>query len=279
MQTAKEAREARRKRILERGSDRLAYITGDASKHQSVKVSPISPPQGASSIAAPHEESVGDPRESVSVSQPSFTAQSSAECLDTTPVFTSSSRSLAEPTYTAPVFASTSSDSSLTRPVGVKVGKKSRTTLVKNIVHSIEASEGLRALAAAVVAVFIVLQTILSCCGHPWGNALVIFLPRWPISLVFLTDCTVVIGTYILHSHHKSSQKRLGVTESEGPDGSLDVFSKALDVMGNFEDLFNIGLLCKKAAGALSLDCSVYVVTLVCGFSVSQYAFSCCTDF
>lgn len=305
MQTAKEAREARRKRILERGSDRLAYITGDSSKHQSLKASPVSSPQEASSIAdAPHTadgyrrsfeshdakpegfelsdhvtESVGDFQEPVSGLQPPDSALLSSEPSDTTPVLASSIRSFAEPTNTVPVVASTSSDCSQRRPVGVKVGKKSSTTYVKNVVYSIKASEGLRALAAAVLAVFVVSQTILSCCGHPWGNTLAVLLPRWPIGIVFLTDISLVIGAYIIHSHSKSLQKGLGSTESEELDGSLDKISQALDVVGRFEDLLNIGLLCKKAAGAISLDCSIYVVTLVCGFSLSQYTFSCCKDF
>lgn len=304
MQTAKEAREARRKRILERGSDRLAYITGDVSKHQSLKASPISYPQETSFIAeAPRRdgyrssfesqdakpesfelsddviESVGDFQEPVSGLQPSYSAPLSDEPSDTTPMLASSSRSFEEPTNTAPLVASTSSDSSQRRPIGDNVSKKSSTAYVKNVVYSIEASEGLRALAAAVVAVFVVSQTLLSCCGHPWGNTLSVLLPRWPIGLVLLTDLSLVIGAYITHSYSKSLQKGLGSTESEGLDGNLDKISQALDVVGHFEGLLNFGLLCKKAAGAISLDCSIYIVTLVCGFSLSQYAFSCCKDF
>lgn len=296
MQTAKEAREARRKRILERGSDRLAYITGDTSKQQSIRSSPIFPAQEASSVAdSPNTggstrtfesegatpessddviERVGNSQGSpVSGLQPSYLAGLSAEPSETTAVPASSSRSFIETTTTVPVVASTSSQR---RSVW---GQKSCTTYVKNVVYSIDASEGLRALAAAVAAVFVVSQTMLSCCGHPWGNVLAVVLPRWPIGLVFLTELTSIIGAYIIHTHSKSPQGGLGSTESEVLDGSVDKISQALHVVGRFEDLLDIGSLCKKAAGAISLDCSIYVVTLVCGFSVRQYVFSCCKGF
>lgn len=305
MQTAKDAREARRKRILARGSDRLAYITGDLSKQHSLRASSISSSQEADPLAGPlqtdgdrssfeshdakpgnlglsdleteHNENFQEP---VSCSQPFDSAKFTAVPSDTTtPVLTSRSRHSAEHINGVPTVPSPSSESSQRRTPGVKEGKKPGLLYVKDIIYSIKASESLRALAAAVVAVFVVSQMVLSCCGHPWGDALAVLLPRWPIGLVFSTDLFLIIGAYLIHSTGKSSQTGLGSMESTEPYGKLDQISQALDVVGRFEDLLNIGLLCKKAAGAISLDCSIYVVTIVCGFSVSQYAFSCCRDF
>ncbi|MCO5601327.1 hypothetical protein L7F22_055446 [Adiantum nelumboides] len=281
MQTVGEAREARRKRILERGSDRLAYITGDASKQHSLKASPVSPTRDASSFADQitaeesgrgfnYSRTAEDFQQFVSDSQPS---QTSSELLDMMPASALSNRFLEGPMATASTTASSSS------PQARKATKKCYTTYVKNIVQSIEASEGLQALAAALVAVFVVMESVLSCCGHPWGQTLAVFVPRWPLGLVFVTDLTIVIGAYIFHSSQsKTPQKGLdnSFSQSEGLDESFDKISKALDVVGQFEDLLNLGLLCKKAAGAITLDCSIYVVTLVCGFSVCDYITSCC---
>ncbi|KAI5064638.1 hypothetical protein GOP47_0021308 [Adiantum capillus-veneris] len=281
MQTAKEAREARRKRILERGSDRLAYITGDTSKQHSLNASPTPPPQGAFSVAAEttaeefgsgfhYSQNVQDFQQHVPDSQP---VRTSSEPSGMMPAPLLSSRFLEEPMDTASTIASSSSDLPLAR----KEAKKCHTKYVKNIVHSIEKSENLRALAAALVAVYVVMERVLSCCGHSWGQTLAVLLPRWPLALVFVTELTIFIGAYFFYSQNKSSSKALDISlsQSEGLDDSFDKVSKALDVVGQFEDLLHLGLFCKKAAGAITLDCSIYAVTLVCGFSVCNYMFSC----
>lgn len=285
MQTAKEAREARRKRILERGSDRLAYITGDTSKQHAVKVSPIPSPQGGSSFTVQStaadigssfddNQTVEDFQERVSGPPP---AQASAsEPSPTMQPLALSSRVSEEPRVTPSPIAPTSSDLLPTR----KATKKLHTTYVTSIVRSIEASEVFRASTAAFVAVLVVMQSVLLCCGHPWGDMLAIFLPRWPLILVCITDLTLVVGAFTFHSQNRNSQKTLGgSSSSEGLDGSFDKISKALDVVGQFEDLLNLGLLFKKAAGAITLDCSIYAVTLVCGFSMCDYMFSCCRGY
>lgn len=281
MQTAKEAREARRKRILERGSDRLAYITGDTKHSIKPDLSTYSPPETSTispnqdgiervledqdvqpegfELPARFTERAGDIQEISSTALPSITTLSTTQLSDT-----------------SQAFAAVSSNSS-TRTDGVNARKKLHSAHVRNLVQSIDASEGIRALMAVIVAIAIVLQTLLSCCGSHWGSALSVWLPHWPISLVFLTDFSMV-GAFIIRLHHNYPRKEMSTNESQGLHGSFDKFSKALDVVEHFEDLFNIGMLFKKAAGAISLDCSIYAVTLVCGLSLGQYWLSCCGD-
>ncbi|KAH7441017.1 hypothetical protein KP509_03G021400 [Ceratopteris richardii] len=292
MPTDKELREARRQRILARGSDRLAYITGDKSKQNSPRASPVLAPHEVSSFST--QTSAEESRSASAVARivevtrsgsdegrmvqelnqheanlklPEVSEETSGEVIST-----SDRQSVKEPivrTSLAPVMSNELSQA-------VKPPKRTDTVYVRIIIESIEASESLRASMAAIVAILVALQSVLSHCGHSWGNVIAILLPLWPLCLVCITDLVLVTGAYILHTQKKLLKRDLYISSANDLDGSFGKFSKALEVVGQLNDVLSIGLLLKKVVAAIFLDCSIYVVALICSFSVCDYTFSFC---
>lgn len=342
MQSAKDAREARRRRILDRGADRLAYITGELKNSPlPVKHSPSSAkdpnssehhqedfkrgaaaesfenealkengaddihsteafekrewkekgagdikPMEAFEKGALTENGAGDSKPIEAIEKGSLT-ENGADAFQPFEVFEKGALELNPPLpqnvaddippfditaiSTGMRHASTSLRSNVPsmKADGISRGEN-RWSVVRGIIQTIDASEGLRALVALSLAVIIVSQSLLSSCGNPWGCLMHTWLPRWPLSLIFLTDFTIVLGVFFLFSSRKQIHNKLLEVDSD-----FGSFSRALDVVQKFQDFIGIGMLCKKAVSAVSLDCSIYVLVLVCGLSLGKYGFSC----
>ena len=128
---------------------------------------------------------------------------------------------------------------------------------------------------AMLIAIVVAIQNVLFSCGNPWGSILSIWLLSWPISLILLTDVWVIIVALISRSQLEYKQEETMNSVYEEGDGAVNKFSKAISALGHFQEMLNVGLLLKQAANAVSLDCSIYVVVLICSLNLGQHAFSC----
>lgn len=227
----KEAREARRRKILERGSDRLAFITGE------IKSVPPTPPSsqsrdcpapvrtgdtGLNSLSSAEPRSADCP-EGVSdlVGMPVISnLQPEVLALDT------NARKLPSPTLEPTINPSLSTHKNDGITEGMLAGSsvsvaKPGFSLV-NLGHSIDSTQVARVMFALSFALLLVFHWALRECEHPWGDYLNTWIPPWPIATVIVTDITVVIAALLLGFVKVSSSQR---KEEKGAGrGGLAVF-------------------------------------------------------
>ncbi|CAE6163576.1 unnamed protein product [Arabidopsis arenosa] len=274
------SREARRRKILERGSDRLAFITGQ------INGAPPPPPpsDSTSSLSQSHLQSSPDtipPRDQILKAQEiAFTShqenisdtamldnadhiihQSRAELLQPqrhTETLSAASASYPRDTTIHPSLTT----SSVQNPSVVDLGASQAFIPVvsfvnaitpKHIGAAIDASEYARMFTALAIA----LVVILSHLGFSSLGNIVSFRP---VFLLLLTDATIVLGRVLL-SHHGDSSSASGTVMSE--QGMMDQVGNALEMV----------MMMKKIMDALLMDFSLYAVILICGLLVTQSIF------
>lgn len=233
------SREARRKRILERGSDRLALITG--------RVDPVSPP----SLDLPQAES----QEVNDVPGNEF----SRRLVNNESVRSASipARNNLEPQLHAPDLgirgesqpASIPPSSAVDEPAPLQ-RHLSATFTAKKIRSSITASKDTRILTSIAIALLVILShlriPLLS------RNIITSIVAAMPVYLVLLTDVTIVIARIL--------------REEVNPKKTADTTQVAEGLGANLET----GLLAYKAITAAFMDCSVYIVVVICGLCLVQ---------
>ncbi|CAL9227747.1 unnamed protein product [Arabidopsis halleri] len=277
------SREARRRKILERGSDRLAFITGQING-----VPPPPPPSDSPSSLSPShlqtDQSSPDtilPRDQILKAQEiAFTSHqeniSDAEMLDNVDHIIHQSRAeslqpqrhaetLAEASGSDPRDATiqpSPTTSSVQNPSVVNLGASQAFIPVvsfvnaitpKHIGAAIDASEYARMFTALAIA----LVVILSHLGFSSLGNIVSFRP---VFLLLLTDATIVLGRVLL-SHHGDSSSASGTVMSG--QGMMDQVGNALEMV----------MMMKKIMDALLMDFSLYAVILICGLLVTQNIF------
>ncbi|CAH8274569.1 unnamed protein product [Arabidopsis lyrata] len=273
------SREARRRKILERGSDRLAFITGQINGAH-----PPPPSDSTSSLSQSHLQSSPDPippRDQILKAQEiAFTSHqeniSDAEMLDNVDRIIHQSRAeslqpqrhaetLAEASGSDPrdaTIQASPTTSSVQNPSVVNLGASQAFIPVvsfvnaitpKHIGAAIDASEYARMFTALAIA----LVVILSHLGFSSLGNIVSFRP---VFLLLLTDATIVLGRVLL-SHHGDSSSASGTVMSE--QGMMDQVGNALEMV----------MMMKKIMDALLMDFSLYAVILICGLLVTQSIF------
>ncbi|CAN7108660.1 unnamed protein product [Brassica rapa subsp. narinosa] len=280
---ASNSREARRRKILERGSDRLAFITGQINN---VPPPPSSDPTSLSQSHLPTDESSSDtvtPREQILTDrETAFTSHqeniSDASIFNTVDhtIHQSRAESLQPRKYTETMGEASASNprdttlqpspatSSTQTPSVVDLASSQAFTPLVNFVNTItprhigaaiDASEYARMFSSLVIALLV----ILSHLGFSSLGSSIVSLR--PVLLLLLTDATIVLGRVLL-THHgapSSASRR----ENSG-QGIADQVGNALETV----------MMIKKIMDAISMDFSLYAVILICGLLFTQSIFA-----
>lgn len=136
----------------------------------------------------------------------------------------------------------------------------STTFTAKKISSSISSSEDTRILSSMAIALLVILShlriPLLS------SNIITTVVAAMPVYLVLLTDVTIVIARLLREKQviPKKMVDRTQVAESK------DVHGWAEGLGANLET----GLVVYKAITAAIMDCSVYIVVVICGLSLVQ---------
>ncbi|MFS7988036.1 hypothetical protein Hanom_Chr11g01029811 [Helianthus anomalus] len=253
--TARDAAAARRRRIAEKGADRLALITG---RVQSISSSPPLPPsvvQPEPSSTPPCPTSVSDQlpisvfwmyentdqlsnKETAGndvVSNFRSVTDNSETITETSAQTSSKPETLAEQT---PLISTTSNESK--NPVSQTQTRHHKTFSPKQLRPAITASENIRIICSITFALLV----ILADAGFPILACMKSVILFRPLLLLLVTNVTIVAAHFLLQKvEHRST----------GDAGFADHIGMALEW----------GLLVKTGSSALFMDCSVYSVVLI----------------
>ncbi|XVE53697.1 hypothetical protein DITRI_Ditri03aG0023400 [Diplodiscus trichospermus] len=286
---ATSTRESRRRKILERGSDRLAFITA-----QIQNLPPHSRDQTDSLPPPPLVHRQQDP-------PPNFSSQAAASASarekTSSPVLLKRDASFeADQSHTSAYnggigegsithrggtnietskdHASDASGEANSLPVSLddqnsfvstsRVVQHSETRArkqnlftPKQISYAIDASEKTRLLCSVIVAVLVVLSHLgFPLLGNRFLGSIISFRP---LHFILLTNVTLVI-TRLVFDHRGSSQR---ASREENKATSTDDYNLAEQLSKTLE----VGLVTKKVIDAVFMDCSVYAIIVICGLS------------
>ncbi|KVH99873.1 uncharacterized protein LOC112520280 [Cynara cardunculus var. scolymus] len=262
---------ARRRRIAERGSERLALITG---RVQSISSSPLTPPvaQPHHSSTAPCPPSISRNSDQVPTSDENTVSPLNTETAgddvenDVQPVMPKC-ETITE-TYPQPSFTPSNTQSfstTLTEPnPPISTSNKSQKsesqtrlheTLTPNRIRpAITASQDIRKICSVITALLV----LFSYAGFPiLGSDIIknLVLSR-PLILLLLTNITIVAAPLLLEKVKQKERRGSAIGET----GFASNLGTALEW----------GMLMKTGTSALFMDCSVYSVVVICGISFLQ---------
>ncbi|CAN6477147.1 unnamed protein product [Victoria cruziana] len=280
------SRDARRRRIVDRGTDRLAFITGQISSLPATSPPPPPPPPTPKTCEAIRPSSPRPPRPPASI--PTIPIEETI-----TPVPAPSRPTIAqrleeqegsefwlrrgdilvdqdndEADKLEDISSTLDSDDNvqpLHPPIRYPRGPTATVypTAIhlpsvfsaKQIVSSISATENVRATCAVVAALLVIIAS-----SHE--TSLIAAIIRWfmpfPLYMFLLTDITIVLG------HAFSNRSETGVRE--GRTVGADEYGFA----GQLEKALDVGWVAYNAISGLFMDSSVYAVLMVCGLSLVQ---------
>ncbi|KAG6542813.1 hypothetical protein Mapa_015717 [Marchantia paleacea] len=295
MQSAQEAREARRRKILARGADRLAYITGElpstpspttssSSSFAAAEAPTSSARSGDAALIRLVDSGSSVQRDGDAASDPEYDIKSSTRVLkdvreqlaalelqDREPVQRVNLVPVSQLTISKP-----SERTSLTRAdqnhdakgseARVRVAVKKSLLSWEGFGRSISATENIRALWALGLALLLIAQSFLSC-NDDLGSFLSSWTPPWPVALVVVTDISLVFGALLL-GYVKPSRPRGDADNDIGLN--QEKMMQALNMATRLEFVLQVGLISMKSLQALFVDCSIYIVVLISGVSLAQ---------
>ncbi|KAJ0251929.1 Transmembrane protein [Hirschfeldia incana] len=280
---ASNSREARRRKILERGSDRLAFITGQIN-NVPPPPSPSSDPTSLSqSQLRTDDDTVPPPDQIRTDRETAFTShqenifsdasmvdnadhtihQSRAEPLQPRKYAeTSVEVSASDPRDTTPQPSHETSTTQTSSVVDLSASQAftplvsfANTITPKQIGAAIDTSEYARMFSSLVIALLVILS-------HLGFSSLASIVSFRPVFLLLLTDATIVLGRVLL-SHHGSPSSASSRRENSG-QGIADQVGNALETV----------MMIKKIMNAISMDFSLYAVILICGLLFTQNIFA-----
>ncbi|KAM7459410.1 hypothetical protein LguiA_036404 [Lonicera macranthoides] len=278
-------RDARRKRLTERGTDRLALITGR------IQTLPSPTPETAhhshTASCPPHLYDNLDPTPfSISSSSSSvFVPSETKDCIPPLPKHDSGiddSKSQEGPfmrsrTQVSRAYASDSDDKVPSFPFSSSVQNPSSVSTVvpeqkleqpasckiftpSQIIYAIAVSEKTRICFSLLAAILVVLSYI----GFPIVSSFVVksVLLLRPLSLVLMTNITIVLAHILLEKWSGPDRVEREVS-GEGSDGGSDL----ADQVGM---ALESGFVLQNIASAVFTDSSVFAVVVICGLSLAQ---------
>ncbi|CAG7898350.1 hypothetical protein BRARA_H01298 [Brassica rapa] len=278
---ASNSREARRRKILERGSDRLAFITGQingvppppppSSDPTSLSQSPLRTSDSSPETIPPRDQIPTDGETAFTSHQENISEASMLANMD--PIIHQSRADSLKYTETL-AEASSSSVPRDTRvqpspatPSVVDLGaSQAFTPLVsfvnaitpKHVGAAIDASEYARMFSSLVIALLVVLSHL---GFSSLGSSIVSFRP---VFLLLLTDATIVLGRVLLSHHGDPSSASRRENSVMNGQGIADQVGNALEMV----------MMMKKIMNAVSMDFSLYAVFLICGLLFTQNIFA-----
>ncbi|GFP94479.1 hypothetical protein PHJA_001592300 [Phtheirospermum japonicum] len=259
------SREARRRRIIERGADRLALITGQ------IQSLPPEPVQFRSGACPPVQTPAGNLRDFFDdVAQHEIIASNPDQESVPRHIFDETKEPLLENIEKRKIVSlgveeektqiaeeQSEISSSMQNPAQVhQIEHTLRDSFTPGQISSaISASETIRMCCSVAAAVLV----ILSYVGFPilGGRIFRSVLISEPFYMLLLTNISIVVGRLVLG--HQGAGRTSSVAKFGG-NGLVDQMGKALE----------LGLLLQKISGAMFIDFGVYAIVLVCGLSLVQ---------
>uniref|UniRef100_M4FG63 Uncharacterized protein n=1 Tax=Brassica campestris TaxID=3711 RepID=M4FG63_BRACM len=274
---ASNSREARRRKILERGSDRLAFITGHingvpppppppSSDPSSLSQSPLRTSDSSPETIPPRDQIPTDGETAFTshqenISEASMLAnmdpiihQSRADSLKYTETLAeASSASRVQPSPATPSVVDLGASLAFTPLVSFV-----NTITPKHVGAAVDASEYARMFSSLVIALLVVLSHL---GFSSLGSSIVSFRP---VFLLLLTDATIVLGRVLLSHHGDPPSASRRETSVMNGQGIADRVGNALEMV----------MMMKKIMNAVSMDFSLYAVFLICGLLFTQNIFA-----
>ncbi|CAH1442141.1 unnamed protein product [Lactuca virosa] len=249
---------ARRRRIAERGAERLALITGRAQS-TSLSSSPLPPSvvESHHSSTAPCPPSIPrNPDQFPLLDEHNDSPSITKPAIDDVQITKTSVEASSSPIKTQ----SFPNPTTITeQPPSISTSNKSKSktnlgqTLTPNRLRpAITSSQNTRTYCSIIAALLV----LLSYAGFPilGNNSIKYIILSRPLVLLLLTNITLVVAPVLLEKVNR-----------EGHRGSLT------GEVGGFGDQLGMalewGMLMKSGLSALFIDCSIYSVVLVCGMS------------
>ncbi|XP_009345249.2 uncharacterized protein LOC103937059 [Pyrus x bretschneideri] len=280
------SREARRRKIMERGADRLALITGriqtlpsssscSAPPHPATHSEDTDPPSQRSippdQIPKTHvldhipvfTPEIEEKRSSSStVQNESPTSQTKTPVPDQIPVFTPEIEEIRSSSSTVQDESPPSTVQNELPPSSLSF-EKPRLFTASRISSAIEASERTRIYISMAVALLVVFAHF----GFPLlGSKMVKTLLGFrPVYLVLVTNVTLVLARIFDSGPQRLSRVLAGFGDCQNLSGTEYEWAERLGMA------LGIGLKGKKVLDALFMDCAVYAIIVVCGLSFAQH--------
>ncbi|XP_027347647.1 uncharacterized protein LOC113859030 [Abrus precatorius] len=226
----------RRRRILEQGSDRLAFITG--------RIQTPPPPLPDPHPNTPFPSTVEDSLSTSQNPQP-YPSDVSNRKIQAPPFATENEISSVPTSEPEPV------PEPQPEPEPVQILPESKPFILpSDITGAINASKVTRLCCSVVMAVLVLSSYLrFSFFDTNFVKSVVGFRPLY---LVLLTNLTVVVATIV-------SRKQRGFgRRTRNTNSSDSQLARALE----------LGLLVKNVADAVFMDCAVYAIVLICGLSL-----------
>ncbi|KAI3826100.1 hypothetical protein L1987_00143 [Smallanthus sonchifolius] len=256
---------ARRRRIAERGAERLALITG---RVQSLSSSPLPPvAQSEPSPSPPCPTSVSPNSDQLNLTDSNSDTLSNIEAvgsdvasdvrsvIDNPETITETSAQTSSKPDKIQSFSDTLTEQTPPISTSNKSKKPESQTLYyktfspKQLRPAISASERIRTICSIIVAVLVMLADAgFPVLGSDAIKNIILFRPLW---LLLVTNITTVTAHFLLQKvKHRST----------GEEGFADHIGTVLEW----------GWLVKTGSSALFMDCSVYSVVVICGMGLLQ---------
>ncbi|CAB4266535.1 unnamed protein product [Prunus armeniaca] len=263
---ATNSREARRRKIMERGSDRLALITG--------RIQTLPSSSSSSTDPATHREDTDPPSHPLISHDQEPQIHVPDQIPVVTPEIEEKGFDLQCDTNTEEVFGATdsqtqplvSSSSTVERPSPSSLPtltpfQKPRLVTWTGISDAIEATERTRIYISVAVAFLVVLAHLsFPLLGSKMVKTLLGFRPLY---LVLVTNVTLVLVRIV-----ESGRRRL--SGMAGRLGELNMPVDGYEWADRLGRTLQAGLVVKKVLDALLMDCAVYAIIVVCGLSFAQ---------
>ncbi|KAI8547296.1 hypothetical protein RHMOL_Rhmol07G0183800 [Rhododendron molle] len=269
-------REARRRRIVDRGSDRLALITGGINilpssslpstinhNHDQPIGSDAVDDKSSNSLLPMHESAsesgeinaaVGKIRDQLVLCK-CETTNEDLRALSWEVDSQSQSSQVLSPVQESPI-CSPDTECQL-EPQGYRA----RFFTPKQISSAIKATESIRIYTSLAAAIIVVLSfvgfPVLGSCSM---KSILFFRP---LHLVLITNVSIVLSRLLLDKKQAALERtdqQANKVSPAGRYGLAERVGKALE----------LGLVLQRIMGALFMDCSVYAIVLICGLSVAQ---------
>ncbi|EOA38439.1 hypothetical protein CARUB_v10010065mg [Capsella rubella] len=251
-------REERRRKIMERGSDRLALITGQLH-NLDYPSSPSSSSASSSSSSASHNRTY---------SESNFKPQTQSQhhLIQESPslkyhfkeeVKERSEEPKRSSVLHKPLQSEPTKPEEATRSSVKSQNQRPRSNFSsKKLNASIISSERSRSLSSLAIAAFVILLPRLNIIS---SGSILALRPLW---LLILTDCAIVMSHLTMEASRGGFSHEIGEEEEEEGKG------KSGENWSDAEKLLERGVVVYQALRAMFIDCSLYMVIVICGDSL-----------
>ncbi|XP_047155220.1 uncharacterized protein LOC124826437 [Vigna umbellata] len=246
-EVAKSRDARRRRRILDQGSDRLAFITGRIQT-----LPPTLPDSAASSTQSPHPNTTLSASDSISHNLQPYGDDNAPNTAIQTPHKNQPERDI----VTVPTSEIQPEQVQLQQPPQSPspsppyTEEPKRFVTPSDITRAINSSRVTRLCCSVLVA----LMVLLSFLGTNVFSTVISFRPLY---VVLVTNATVVIARLFFGVQRDSGRTRRSGSSGDGED-EYSQLARMLELC----------LVAKNVADAVFMDCAIYAIVLICGLSL-----------